>query len=60
MDAQATEMTPALQSWARELKKETVRRLGTLCLVAGSVELAALPVYVFTDILPLAALGSET
>jgi serine/threonine-protein kinase len=54
MDTPASKMIPALRSWGPELTKEAVRRLGTLCLVVGSVELVLMPVYVFTDILPLA------
>jgi serine/threonine-protein kinase len=47
-------MIPALHSWGAELNKEAARRLGKFCLVVGSVELALIPLYVFTDILPLA------
>ncbi|KPK58916.1 MAG: hypothetical protein AMS21_10300, partial [Gemmatimonas sp. SG8_38_2] len=54
MDTRFAKMIPALRSWGPELNKEAVRRLGTLCLVVGSVELALMPAYVFTDILPLA------
>ena len=54
MDTPASKMIPAFQSWGADLKKEAARRLGTLCLVVGLVELGVMPVYVFTDILPLA------
>ncbi len=45
---------PALRSWAPELQKDTVRRLGALCLLLGSLKLLSIPLYALADIIPLA------
>ncbi len=56
MFTQVVSSSPALRSWAPELQKETVRRLGALCLLLGSLKLISIPVYAVADIIPLAAL----
>ena len=56
VDARATKIVPALRSWAPELQKETVRRLGALCLLLGAAKLVSMPLVLLSGAYPLTAL----
>jgi tRNA A-37 threonylcarbamoyl transferase component Bud32 len=56
MDTSATRMIPALQSRAPDIQKETVRRLGALCLLLGVSKLISMPLMALSGAFPLAAI----
>lgn len=56
MNTPAAKTLPALQSRAPDIQKETVRRLGALCLLLGAVKLVSIPLMGLSGALPVTSL----